>query len=187
MVGACCSPRRQNWWHWFQKATWKNLLRAACGDDYGRRVCGSAIPQCGRLGTHAGTPDRSSEPVRQGHTGRAIEKKVSSDPRSNRNGPTWHGGNVSTPADFSQVAHRSAKPGRHHQRAYNPSSRRRLLRCRVDTILPGKRWFERIGAVGFTLGAVTVTGTPASSSWRIWLARLRLDMTKRIMAGVGAQ
>lgn len=50
-----------------------------------------------------------------------------------------------------------------------------------------KAWFERIGAVGFALGGVMVTEKSGLSSWRIWLARLRLDMTKRIVAGVGAQ
>ena len=48
-----------------------------------------------------------------------------------------------------------------------------------------KAWFERIGAVGFALGAVTVTEKPAGSSWRIGLAGLRLDLTRRIAAGVG--
>ncbi|CAN0475295.1 unnamed protein product, partial [Discosporangium mesarthrocarpum] len=47
-----------------------------------------------------------------------------------------------------------------------------------------KAWFERIGAVGFALGAVRVTETGASASWRISLARLRLDMTKRILSGL---
>ena len=46
-------------------------------------------------------------------------------------------------------------------------------------------WFERIGAVGFALGAVTVTEKPAESSWRIKLAALRIDLTRRIAAGVG--
>lgn len=70
---------------------------------------------------------------------------------------------------------------------------RAILQPPPSPSLPGgydfarKAWFERIGAVGFALGAVTVTKTPESSSWRIWLARLRLDMTKRIVAGVGAQ
>lgn len=70
---------------------------------------------------------------------------------------------------------------------------RAILQPPPPPSLPGgydfarKAWFERIGAVGFSLGAVTVTKTPADASWRIWLARLRLDMTKRIMAGVAAQ
>jgi competence protein ComEC len=70
---------------------------------------------------------------------------------------------------------------------------RAILQPPPSPSLPGgydfarKASFERIGAVGFTLGAVTVTGTPAPSSWRIWLARLRLGITKRIVAGVGAQ
>jgi competence protein ComEC len=45
-----------------------------------------------------------------------------------------------------------------------------------------KAWFERIGAVGFALGAVTVTDRPDDTSWRIGLARLRLDITNRIMS-----
>lgn len=70
---------------------------------------------------------------------------------------------------------------------------RAILQPPPSPSLPGgydfarKAWFEQIGAVGFTLGAVTVTETPTSSSWRVWLARLRLDMTMRITAGVGAQ
>lgn len=70
---------------------------------------------------------------------------------------------------------------------------RAILQPPPSPSLPGgydfarKAWFERIGGVGFSLGAVTVTKTSTASSWRIWLARLRLDMTKRIMAGVGAQ
>lgn len=69
---------------------------------------------------------------------------------------------------------------------------RAILQPPPSPSLPGgydfarKAWFERIGAVGFALGAVTVTETPASSSWRIGLARLRLAMTTRIMGGVGA-
>lgn len=70
---------------------------------------------------------------------------------------------------------------------------RAILQPPPSPSLPGgydfarKAWFERIGAVGFTLGAVTVTDTPSSSSWRIGLARLRLHLTSRISAGVGAQ
>ncbi len=48
-----------------------------------------------------------------------------------------------------------------------------------------KAWFERIGGVGFALGAVKITASPAAASWRIALARLRLDLTRRIMAAVG--
>jgi competence protein ComEC len=48
-----------------------------------------------------------------------------------------------------------------------------------------KAWFERIGGVGFALGAVTVTDRPEEGSWRIALARLRLDLTTRIMATAG--
>lgn len=50
-----------------------------------------------------------------------------------------------------------------------------------------KAWFERIGAVGFALGAVRVIETPASSSWQIALAQLRLDITKRILSGLESQ
>lgn len=70
---------------------------------------------------------------------------------------------------------------------------RAILQPPPTPSLPGgydfarKAWFERIGAVGFALGAVTVTETPIASSWRIRLARLRLEMTSRIMAGVGSQ
>lgn len=45
-----------------------------------------------------------------------------------------------------------------------------------------KAWFERIGAVGFALGAVTVTHRPEDTTWRIALARLRLEITSRIMS-----
>jgi competence protein ComEC len=45
-----------------------------------------------------------------------------------------------------------------------------------------KAWFERIGAVGFALGAVEVTHRPEDTTWRIALARLRLEITNRIMA-----
>lgn len=45
-----------------------------------------------------------------------------------------------------------------------------------------KAWFERIGGVGFALGAVKVTDRPEEASWRVALARLRLDLTMRIMA-----
>lgn len=45
-----------------------------------------------------------------------------------------------------------------------------------------KAWFERIGGVGFALGAVTVTGNGDGAGWRVALARLRLDLTNRIMA-----
>ena len=48
-----------------------------------------------------------------------------------------------------------------------------------------KAWFERIGGVGFALGGVTVTDRPEDASWRIALARLRLDLTARIMAAAG--
>lgn len=47
-----------------------------------------------------------------------------------------------------------------------------------------KAWFEQIGAVGFALGAVRATETPESSSWRIALAQLRLDITSRILSGL---
>lgn len=70
---------------------------------------------------------------------------------------------------------------------------RAILQPPPQPSLPGgydfarKAWFDRIGAVGFALGAVAVTETPAVASWRIGLARLRLDITKRITAGVALQ
>lgn len=45
-----------------------------------------------------------------------------------------------------------------------------------------KAWFEKIGGVGFALGAVSVTRKGEDDGWRIWLARLRLELTNRILA-----
>lgn len=44
-----------------------------------------------------------------------------------------------------------------------------------------KAWFERIGGVGFALGSVSINGSGDETSWRIALARLRLDLTNRIL------
>lgn len=48
-----------------------------------------------------------------------------------------------------------------------------------------KAWFERIGGVGFALGAVSVTSRGEKGGWRVSLARLRLDLTNRIIAAAG--
>lgn len=45
-----------------------------------------------------------------------------------------------------------------------------------------KAWFERIGGVGFALGAVSVVEHGNGAGWHIRLARLRLNLTKRILA-----
>ena len=62
-------------------------------------------------------------------------------------------------------------------------NRRRLHLYRAGIDFARKAWFERIGAVGFALGGMTITENPASTSWRIRLAELRLTLTQRIAAG----
>ena len=64
-----------------------------------------------------------------------------------------------------------------------------ILRPPPAPSLPGgfdfarKAWFERIGAVGFSLGAVKIVERSTGGGWRIWLARLRLYLTQRILPG----
>ena len=66
-----------------------------------------------------------------------------------------------------------------------------ILRPPPAPSLPGgfdfarKAWFERIDAVGFSLGAVKIVERWTGGGWRIWFARLRLDLTQRILAGAG--
>ncbi len=70
-------------------------------------------------------------------------------------------------------------------------SGRAILQPPPSPSLPGgydfarKAWFERIGAVGFAIGGMTISENPASTSWRIRLAELRLTLTQRIAAGIG--
>ena len=48
-----------------------------------------------------------------------------------------------------------------------------------------KAWFERLGAVGFALGAVTVERGAPDGGWRLAIARLRQTATARILDASG--